>query len=81
MHYPSLARRTELGNEKYGETDAARFCFSLLSSLQMDQSLLHEAAEKGKVQSVATLVKLGANVNAQDKVSENDSTSRQRVRA
>ena len=33
----------------------------------MEQSLLHEAAEKGKLQSLNALIKLGANVNAHDK--------------
>ncbi|QDZ23252.1 ankyrin repeat domain-containing protein [Chloropicon primus] len=33
----------------------------------MEQSLLHEAAEKNKVESLNTLIKMGANMNAQDK--------------
>ena len=36
----------------------------------MEQSLLHEAAEHNKVKSMETLMELGANVNAHDKVSQ-----------
>ena len=37
--------------------------------LQLERTVLHYAAQEGQVQAIETLIRLGANVNAHDKVS------------